>query len=120
MGVVIGVLKEEFDRLSILKQKYQEIISSYPKGSISKKKRWNKYYIYLSFRDNNKVIHKYIGIDNDPESIEIINKINERKNYESKLKEIRKDLKEVEKLLNAGKREKSVKENSKILFELLQ
>lgn len=72
MSYVKGILQEELDRLESLYQKYDEKVSSLPRGSLSVKKRNNKEYLYLAYREKSKVKFKYIGPKPSDRSKEII------------------------------------------------
>lgn len=106
MSVIIGVLKEEFERLMHLSKKYRKEISKLPKGSISIKKQDDRNYVYLAYRENGKVYFKYIGKDSSKQMNELSEKIKLRRKYEGLLKETKKDLKEIERALHGvyGKR----------------
>ena len=69
-------------------------ISKLPKGCISKKKVGNKEYFYHRFSESNKKYEKYISKD---EVKELENKINNRKELEKELKEIKGNIKKVTK-----------------------
>jgi hypothetical protein len=99
MSVIQSVLKEEFDRLKSLKEKYQSELAGFPKGAVSKRKRGSQVYLYLIYRKGEKVITEYIGKwDSDTSQI-IRQRVAERKEQESKLKRVNKDLLEVERAL---------------------
>lgn len=83
MKVLKGILGVSKSYYKNLKKKLELEISKLPKGSIKKRKIGNRFYYYLQYRDNNKVIHKYLG-KNNPE--EIINKIEKRNSLSKELK----------------------------------
>ncbi|MGE0084497.1 MAG: hypothetical protein AB7S75_08745 [Desulfococcaceae bacterium] len=103
MSYLKNIMQEEHQRLKALSEKYRVEIGSLPKGSISVKKRGQKKYLYLAYRQKKKVISEYIGPAESEHSETIIKKINIRKNYEIKLKQVKTDLKEIEKVLNGRK-----------------
>ena len=103
MSYVKDVLLDEFNRLKALAKKYQSEISALPHGSISIKKRNNKNYLYLAYREKDKVKFKYIGSMSADESKDIIKKIKSRQQYEGKLKKVKADIREIEKVLNGKK-----------------
>jgi len=104
MSIVFNILEEERERLNRLSQKYQAEIIKLPKGSISLKKRYHKYFAYLAFRQNNKVRFDYLGGRDDHRVLLLQEKIAKRKNYENKLRIVLHDLKEVAKALHARTR----------------
>lgn len=56
MGIIRGMLEEEFKRLEELSVFYKEKISECPRGSISVKERGGKRYIYLVRREDKNVV----------------------------------------------------------------
>ncbi|QTA82609.1 Uncharacterized protein dnl_49870 [Desulfonema limicola] len=103
MSYLKNILEEEHQRLQSLSGKYQNAILSFPRGSICIKKRRQKEYLYLAYRENRKVKFKYIGPGNSEKAENVIKKIELRKNYEDKLKQVKKDLAEIEKVFHGKK-----------------
>src|SRR6056297_125198 len=103
MAMVFDILEEEKNRLISLKEKYEHQISVLPKGSLSRKKRWNREYIYLAYRKDSKVKFVYIGPRDSEEAKELTEKIDKRRELENKLQQVNKNLKDVERGL-CGKR----------------
>ncbi|QTA78746.1 Uncharacterized protein dnl_09780 [Desulfonema limicola] len=103
MSYLKSILEEEHQRLNSLSEKYHDAILTYPRGSISVKKRRQKEYLYLAYRQNNKVKFEYIGPADSEKSKAVIKKIELRKNYEDKLKQVKKDLAEIEKVIHGKK-----------------
>jgi len=103
MGYLKQVLNDEYDRLQALCKKYKDEISSLPKGSISIKKRNQKEYLYLAFRQKEKVKFKYIGQLQSNDSKDVIKKVKLRKQFEEKLKQVKNNLNEVKKAVNERK-----------------
>jgi hypothetical protein len=103
MGIIKGILKEELERLEELSVFYKNKIWEAPGGSISVKDRGGKKYIYLARRENKKVIFEYIGKD-IPEVRNALNaRLRQRKEFQSKLRQVKENLKEVRRSLR-GKR----------------
>jgi hypothetical protein len=75
--------------------KYKDEISSLPKGSISIKKRNQKEYLYLAYRQKEKVKFNYIGPLLSDVSKDIIKKVKLRKQFEEKLKQVKSNLKNI-------------------------
>ena len=103
MGYLKQVLRDEYDRLQALCEKYKNEIVSLPKGSISIKKRNQKEYLYLAFRQKEKVKFNYIGPLLSENSKDAINKVNLRKQFEEKLNQAKSNLREVEKAVSERK-----------------
>jgi len=85
-----SIIVEEYQRLKELQVMYDKIISQFPKGSVVKKKRGQKYYCYLSYRVNSKVKSDYIGTIDSENVKDLSEKIAERKKYEILRKRVRK------------------------------
>jgi biotin synthase-related radical SAM superfamily protein len=100
MSIIFDVLDEEYNRLKELWEKYQNEIDKLPKGSIQKKQRNGKAYIYLYYRNGDKVISKYIGKEKSRKVDEIKEELEKRKEYERKMKKVKADLKEIERAFN--------------------
>ncbi len=103
MSYLKNIIQEEYERLQALSEKYQAAIASLPKGSISVKKRNQKEYLYLAYRQNGNVRFEYIGPAESEQSETVIKNITLRKNYQDKLKQVKSDLREIEKVLHGRK-----------------
>ena len=103
MAMVFDILEEEKNRLISLKEKYERQISLLPKGSLSRKKRWNREYIYLAYREADKIKFDYIGPVDSEAAQELSEKIDQRRELENKLQQVNKNLQDVERGLR-GKR----------------
>jgi hypothetical protein len=95
MSIVKDILRDERNRLVLLKDQIEEQILSLPKGSLSRKKRNNRFYYYLAYRKGDKVIFKYVGKDNSPEIASLEQDIKKRRKLEKRLREIKADLKDI-------------------------
>lgn len=103
MSIIRGILEEELNRLKELSVFYKKKISESPRGSISVKERNGKRYIYLARREDKKVVFDYIGKD-VPEVRKVLSEqMRQRKEYQAKLRQVKENLKEVERSLR-GKR----------------
>jgi hypothetical protein len=99
MAMIFDILDDERRRLLQLIKQYEREISELPKGSLSCKRRGNKEYYYLAYRDMEKVKFDYVG-PSDSEDVEIVKqKIEERKALEKNLRRARENLKDVERSL---------------------
>lgn len=96
MAMVFDILEEEKNRLLALKEKYERQLSILPKGSLSRKKRWNREYIYLAYREADKIKFDYIGPVDSDAAKELSEIIEKRRVLENKLQQVNKNLKDVE------------------------
>ena len=97
--VIRGVLEEELERNGRMKKRYLDEIEQLPKGSVMLRKIGNQEYFYLKYRENNKVISKYIGQKTEIDIKEIKEKILKRKHIEGVLKNLSLEEKEILKAL---------------------
>lgn len=95
MSIIKDILKDEKERLCLLRKQIEEEISSLPKGSLSKKRRDNHFFYYLAYREGSKVIFKYAGKENSPQVISLSEDIQKRRKLEKRLRDIKRDLKEI-------------------------
>ena len=95
MSVFQDLIKEEIKRLSELKEKYEKEIESFPKGSLSNKIRNGKSYLYLAYREKNKVKFEYVGKEESEKVQKIRELIAKRQDISNKLKQVNKELKEL-------------------------
>jgi hypothetical protein len=96
-----GVIQEEYQRQNKLADLYKKELSEFPKGTLTFQKRKNQVYAYLKYRDGKKVVNKYIG----PKESEAVEKMRviilERKKTETFLKDVKKNIKRMEKVFRA-------------------
>ena len=95
MSIIKDILKDEKERLILLKNQIEEQISSLPKGSLSKKRRSNRFFYYLAYREGRKVIFKYVGKENSSRVISLNEDIQKRRKFEKRLRDIKRDLKDI-------------------------
>lgn len=103
MSYIKNIIQEEHRRLQALYQKYSDKINALPKGSVSIKKRNKNEYLYLASRRNAKVKFDYIGSVGSESACKILEQVKLRKDYELKLKQVKGDLKEIEKVIRGRK-----------------
>jgi len=96
MAFIYGVLKEEYDRMLEKKNDYEKKLNELPKGSLVKKQINGHSYNYLMFRENKKVITKYIKKENFDTVQE---QLDRRKKIKKSLKSINDDLKIIKKVV---------------------
>jgi len=103
MSYIKNIMQEEHHRLQALYQKYMDKIDALPKGSVSIKKRNKNEYLYLANRRNGKVKFDYIGAVASENARKILEQVKFRKDYELKLKQVKGDLNEIERVLRGRK-----------------
>ena len=103
MSYIKSIMQEEHRRLQALYQKYSDKIDALPKGTVSIKKRKNAEYLYLANRRNKKVKFDYIGSLGSENARKILEQVKFRKDYEGKLKQVKGDLREIEKVIRGRK-----------------
>ena len=103
MSILKDVLTDEYKRLKSLGEWYKQEIVSLPKGSISLKKRKNREYLYINYREKNKVKSDYVGLASSEKAVDVANKIKQRKKIEEELKSVKQGLKELERALYGKK-----------------
>lgn len=113
MSVISDVIQEEYKRLNELIELYNEKISHYPKGSISKKKRGHQFFCYLTYRNYDKVKSDYLGKEDSEKVHEISEQIKQRHRYEKMLKKSIEKLKEIKRYMNISKRKKDDRTRNK-------
>ncbi|MDM8551467.1 hypothetical protein QUF72_15380 [Desulfobacterales bacterium HSG2] len=100
MTYVRSILYEEYQRLRALSDKYRAEIGYLPRGSVSIKTRRQRKYLYLAYRQKNRVRFRYIGSADSENAKETVRKVGLRKQYEEKLRKVRKDLTEIERIMD--------------------
>ena len=100
MAIVFDILREERRRLLALSEKYSEKLSQLPKGTLSRKRRYNKDYYYLARREGSQVRFVYVGPASSDKVKSIGADIEKRRGLVAKLKKVQADLKEVERSLH--------------------
>jgi hypothetical protein len=99
MAVIFHVLKEEFERLQETESGYSKAIADMPRGTPRILQRRGKNYLYLEYRDGDRIFHDYIGPQGNDKVKEVLEKVAQRKRYEKLLKETKSALKDVRKAL---------------------
>ena len=98
MNVIEGVLRDERKRNLDMQNAYRNELSALPKGYIVIRKRNNKEYCYLNYRDGSRVRTEYVGVAADCLS-ELEQKIKKRKHLESLIKELNDEYKMICKIV---------------------
>ena len=103
MSYIKNIMQEEHRRLQALYQKYSDKIDELPKGTVSIKIRNKNEYLYLASRRNGKVRFDYIGSVASENARKILEQVKFRKDYELKLKQVKGDLRQIEKVIRGRK-----------------
>jgi hypothetical protein len=90
--VILDLLVAESRKNLQIQRELENNISSLPRGSIKERKVKDKTYYYLAYRQNKKVINKYIGVE-PLEAKKLSRLILKRKAFENQLKQLQKDWK---------------------------
>lgn len=103
MSYIHQVMNDEHQRLKALSQKYRDKIKSFPKGTVSVKKRKDREYLYLARRKEGKVKFEYIGPMASDKAQKALALVGERKRFEARLKQVNRDLKDIGKIIHGRK-----------------
>lgn len=85
MDMIKSILEEELDSALELMKHYQNHLNSLPKGSLSAKKIKGNKYIYLQYREGNKIVGRVLHGD---EIQGYRDKIEKRNKYKRLLKDV--------------------------------
>ncbi len=102
MGVIKGVLREEFENSLQMKKDYERELAKLPKGSLIKKEIKGHNYYYLILRENGKVKFIYKGKINKNE----IEKYKKAKEYRAKYRKLLSQVKKQIRFLRSSLRGK--------------
>lgn len=97
MSVLVALISKERNRNNRMIIEYNNELNNLPKGSIKSKKINDKVYYYLSFRNGDKVISKYVG-KNEDELSTLQEQLQRRKQIEEILKKLKEEQKQISKL----------------------
>jgi len=97
--VVKAVFQDELERNQRLTARYEKELESLPKGSIFKRKIGNQEYLYLNYREGEKVISKFLGKCDEFNANELQIQLDKRKEYKQLLKKLKLEQKELLKAL---------------------
>ncbi|HLP41417.1 MAG TPA: hypothetical protein VK465_07920 [Fibrobacteria bacterium] len=79
MSILFGVMEEEEERLKQVLLLYGERLEKLPKGSLRLRRRGDKTYVYLQYRDGKRVRTRYVGIEGTSEVKALRKQLMERK-----------------------------------------
>lgn len=97
--MIHGVLEDHYERLKSMEQSYKERLASMPKGNIRLKNIRGRLYPYLDYRENGKMVSKYLNKLSKEELNELQFKLEQRKKLMKNLREVKMDCRILEKAL---------------------
>jgi len=99
MNLLINTVMQEKQRIVFMIGKYEETLRKLPKGSLSSRRVGSRTYYYLKYRENGKVISKYVPSN---QADEIRSGIEKRKHIESMLLSLGKEKELADKILGGA------------------
>lgn len=103
-SIIRIMLKDEYDRTLRMIESYKDELQKYPIGSPVIRKHSNNSYMYLAYRDNGKVINKYIGNINSEKAKKLEKDLMKRKYLSDVLDKMEFERKEIEICLKASEK----------------
>lgn len=105
MNVLTALLAKEENRNDRMISEYNRELEHLPRGSIKVKKVKDKTYFYVSFRDGDKVISKYVG-KNEESVAALREQLIRRKQIEEIIKKLKEEKAQIMKIA-AGVKERT-------------
>jgi hypothetical protein len=99
MKILKSVLNEELNRLRILNNNYEKLISKLIRGSLIRKNIKGNIYYYLNYRHGGKSIFEYLGKLSSKEHEALLDQIKERRKLEKLKRQTVEDIKKLEKMV---------------------
>lgn len=99
MNMLIDTIIKEKRRIEYMLERYGEILEMLPKGTLVGCEKNGRTYYYLKYREDKKVVSKYVGKANIETITGLIEK---RKHIEAMIKSLREELKIAEKALEGN------------------
>jgi hypothetical protein len=106
MSVLFGVLEEEQERLVGAIKLYAEKAEKLPRGSLWVKKRGQREYAYLAYREGGKVHFEYVAPVPSRKYQEVMLQVKERNMLVTSIRQMRKDQRILERTLKHVNRAK--------------
>lgn len=103
-SIIRIMLKNEYDRTLRMLEIYRDELQKYPIGSPVIRKHSNNSYMYLAYRDNGKVINKYIGNINSEKVKRLEKDLMKRRYLSDVLNKMEFERKEIEICLKASEK----------------
>ncbi len=100
MGSVKGVLKEEYKRLESLEKNYLRELAKLPRGSLQQKRIKGAVYPYLVSSHQSKIRYRYLGNLPENELKKLQEQLALRKKYQALLKDVRKNKKQISRIVH--------------------
>jgi hypothetical protein len=97
--MIRGVLEDHYERLKSMEQSYKEKLESMPRGNIRLKKIRGRLYPYLDYREDGKMVSKYLNKLSKEELNELQFKLEQHKKLVKNLREVKRDCMILEKAL---------------------
>ena len=99
MSIIFGIIKEEYNRLREAENVYRKSVEKAVQGAPRIKHIGNKDYLYLERRKGRKIIDEYVGPAESKKAVEVLNIVKRRRKDQESLKQVRRGLKDVKKVL---------------------
>lgn len=104
MDMIQDVLDHEYHHSLDVLDLYRKRLDSLPKGRMYPKKINGKIYYYLAYRDGKKVKTDYLGKLSDEEIKAMQEKIDQRKRFEERIKEVERRKQFLQKVLKQSEK----------------
>ena len=101
MGVIKSVILDEYDRNKRMQQAYEQEIAKLPRGSITHKKINSRDYYYWMYRENGKVVNKYIS-DKSNNINDLLKQVQRRRELEKLVRSLKREQSEMERYLKGA------------------
>lgn len=101
MSIIKSVILDEYDRNKRMQQTYKNELANFPRGSITRKNIKGRDYYYWMYRENGKVINKYIS-GKSKNVDELMSQVEKRKQVEQLLRNLKAEQLEMEKYLRVA------------------
>lgn len=98
MIIIRSVIQEELKRNLQMQTDYRRMLAALPRGSITTKIVKGYLYFYWVYRENGKVVNKYIHI-HDADIGDLMLKVRKRRSVQQMLRDLQKSQRELERLL---------------------
>lgn len=101
MSIIKSVILDEYDRNKRMQQTYKMELANFPRGSITRKNIKGRDYYYWMYRENGKVVNKYIsGKSNNMD--ELMRQVEKRKQVELLIRNLKIEQLEMERYLRGA------------------
>ena len=97
-NMIREMLEEELDRNSRAQEAYVAACNGLPKGSITIKRRGNKEYCYLKYRDGARIVTEYVGAAQKVET-GLRSAVARRKEIEASIRQLKEEQAYIERAL---------------------